>query len=124
MAKNMRTAKYTSDAANEYKVWCEASRCSSTTLSAAVGYVAASAGDLSLPPGSRPRAIQVKSAGGIVRWLVCYNVDAALWDSSVSSITMDPFAGSGTTPVEFFVTGLRRGEKIRRKANDDGTAQA
>jgi hypothetical protein len=120
MAKDMKTANYQADDAMEYKVWCEASRLTAEGNAQLVGYEDPDAVTRSLPANSRPRAVQVKSAGGIVRWVVCYNVGATLWTGAASTITMDPFAGSGTTPVEFTVTGLRRGEKIRRKANDIG----
>lgn len=120
MAKDMKTGKYVPDHGLDFKVWVEASRLTAEGNDAKLGYLASEESDHNLPPGSRMRAVQVQSAGGIVRWLPCYSTDATLWIGSATSITMDPFAGSGTTPVEFTLTGLRRSEKIRGKRIDTG----
>ena len=121
MAKDMKTGKYVADNGREYGIYVDGSRCASGTNSTKIGYEVSGIGEHPIPPGSRPRAVQVKSAAGLIRWVVCLTTAATLWTGDATTITMDPFAGSGITPVEFTATGLYRSEKIRGKQVDAGT---
>ena len=121
MAKNMQTVKYIDGMDNSFKIWGEEERLSETGNVAKLGVADSLANDPSFPRGARPRAVQVKSGTGIVRWVVCYATTATLWTGVATAITMSPFAGSGVTAVEFTATGIRREEKFRRKAQDLNT---
>jgi hypothetical protein len=119
MAKDMKTVQYVSDRGKTFKIWVEASRMADANAAAYTGADDPSVSDPSFPAGSRPRQVQMKSAGGVVRWVTCYTVDAPLYDGSQTELTFSPFAGSGVTGVAFTATGIYRAEKFRNKETDN-----
>jgi hypothetical protein len=120
MAKDMKTGQYQDDRGRLFKLWIEVSRLSGAVDNdEAIGYAEAGADAVPFPRGSRPRAVQVKSAAGAVRWVTCFTPTCDLWTGESTAITISPFAGSGVTAVEFTRTGVVRGEKLRSKASDN-----
>jgi hypothetical protein len=80
--------------------------------SAKFGGSAAVAANDSIPNGYKPRRAKVVSAAKVIRWPICYTVDATLWTTSGTTVTMD-IDGVDTVMTS---DGTKRAEKPERKS--------
>ena len=76
------------------------------------GGSAASAANISIPNGFKPRRAQVVSAGKVVRWPIVYSETGTLWTTPGTVVTLD--LNGVDTP--FTSTGTLRNEKAEQKA--------